>query len=542
MKFLSARGIALTCILSAVLVAAFALPGVAGATTVGKQCSSTAKVKGQGSTLQEEAELLWTEQFNISGNKYACNGTQPATGEKNKPVVEYLHPGSGSGHALRSWGASIKKPEEYIGPEPENAFLGTDEPPNRTQLGEIEKRETTLTPESVETIPVLEGAVAIIANLPEGCQATSKSNAGRLVFNDSTLEGIYRGSITKWSSITENGDKLSALAAKIAKVTVTNKSTKLTVASGGFPGVKVGYKVTGTGILVGTTVVSISGNELELSKAAIKTSPEAGETVTFTAACNAETAITPIVRRDGSGTTHIFKRYLNLINTAKFTDEEGKEVTWGEISEGGANTQWPAGVVTKEHKGAETCEGSPCMVTTVAETPSSVAYVNLADVRSNGAFSKKSLEGGPKFQKFWVPLQNKEGEESYQDPASNKDVEAKASANCAGEEFSNGSAPFPPPSVTAPWDEVTTKLTEPKYTLCGFTYVITLNAYSAFTVPTPTLEEATTVHDYLQFVLNTEGTAGKKGGQSLIVNRDYLPLAKGEVLTEAQNGANRVAF
>ncbi len=542
MKFLSARGILLTCFMAAML-AVFSLAGVASATTVGAQCSSTAKVKGQGSTLQEEAELLWTEQFNISGNKYACNGTQPAKGEKNKPVVEYLHPGSGSGHALRSWGGSIKKAEEYVGPEPENAFLGTDEPPNRTQLGEIEKRETTIAPESIETIPVLEGAVAIIANLPEGCAATSKSNAGRLVLNDSALEGIYRGTITKWSQLTENGDKLSAIKFTVAKVTVKSGSATVTVASGGFPGVTVGLKVTGGGVATGSVVSSISGNELVLSKNATKNSVEAGETLTFTAAsCNAEATITPIVRHDGSGTTHIFKRYLNLINPAKFTDEEGKEVTWGEISEGGANTQWPAGVVTKEHKGAEACEGSPCMVTTVAETPSSVAYVNLADVRSNGAFSKKSLLGGPKFQKFWMPLQNKEGEESYQDPASNKDVEAKASANCAGEEFSNGSAPFPPPSVTAPWDEVTTKLTEPKYTLCGFTYVITLNDYSAFTVPLTTLEEATTVHDYLQFVLNTEATKTKEGGQALVKNRDYLALPKGEVLTEAQNGANRVAF
>jgi ABC-type phosphate transport system substrate-binding protein len=535
MKSLFARGVLPACILSAATVAALIAPGAASATTVGKQCSSTAKVKGQGSTLQEEAELLWTAEFNVSGNKYACNGTQ---GEKHTPAVEYLHPGSGSGHALRSWGASIKKPEEYIGPETENAFLGTDEPPNRTQLGEIEKRESTIVPESLETIPVLEGAVAIIVNLPEGCAATSKSNAGRLVLDDSSLEGIYRGTITKWSQLTENKDALSPLKLTVASVSTTLGSATVTAAS--FPGVKVGMKVTGTGIAAGTTVSSVTGTEVVLSKNATKTGTV---TLTFTAAsCNSAETIVPIVRHDGSGTTHIFKRYLNLINSATFTDEEGKTVNWGEISEGGANTQWPAGIVTKEHKGSEACEGSPCMVTTVAETPSSIAYVNLADVRSNGAFSKKSLQGGPKFQKFWVPIQNKEGEESYQDPASNKDVEAKASANCASEEFSNGSAPFPPPSVTAPWDEVTTKLTEPKYPICGFTYVITLNAYSAFTAPLPTLEEATTVHDYLQFVLNTEATAGKQGGQALIKNRDYLALPKGEVLTEAQNGANRVAF
>jgi ABC-type phosphate transport system substrate-binding protein len=530
MKFLTVRGLVPSCILASAMAAAFVLPSAASATKVGEPCSSTAPIKGQGSTLQEEAEELWRVEFNVSGNVDACNGTQ---GKKNTPKVTYH--GTGSGKGLRSWGASIKVPTEYIGPEPENAFLGTDEPPNRTQIKEIEERETTITPESVETLPVLEGAVALIVNLPEGCVATSKSNAGRLVLNDSSLEGIYRGTVTKWSELTENGDKLSALSVKVAKVVATAGSTTVTVASGGFPGVKVGMTVTGTGIAAGTTVVSISGNSLELSKAATKT--DAADTLTFKATCNAETKITPIVRRDGSGTTHIFKRYLNLINSAQFETEKAEKKNWSEVSEGGENTTWPNGVVTKE-----TGEGSPAMVTTVAATPSSIAYVNLADARSNGAFSKKSLEGGPKFQKFWVPLQNKEGEETYQDPASNKDVEAKASANCANEEFSNGSSPFPPPSVTAPWDEVTTKLTEPKYTLCGFTYVVTLNAYSAFTVPTTTLEEATTVHDYLEFVLSTTATAGKEGGQALIKNRDYLALPKGEVLNEAINGAARVAF
>jgi ABC-type phosphate transport system substrate-binding protein len=539
MKSLFARGVVPSCILSAAMLAALALPGAASATSVGAQCSSTAKIKGQGSTLQEEAQILWSEGpegFNVSGNKYACNGTQ---GSHNKPEVRYLQPGSGSGHALRSWDGELHGGPTYVGPEPENAFLGTDEPPNRTQIGEIESHESTLTPESVETIPVLEGAVAMIVNLPEGCAATSKSNAGRLVLNDKALEEIYRGKITKWNQLTENKDALSALKLTVDSVSTTLGSSHVTAAS--FPGVVAGTKVTGTGIAAGTTVKSIiSGTELELSKNATKTGTV---NLTFTAAsCNSAETIIPIVRRDGSGTTHIFKRYLNLItkageDTETFEDEAGSTVTWGQISEGSANTEWPNHVVTKE-----TGEGSPSMVTTVAATPSSIAYVNLADVRSNGAFSEKSKLGGPKFQKFWAPLQNKQGEESYQDPASNKDVVAKASANCASEEYSNGSAPFPPPSVTSPWDEVTTKLTEPKYTLCGFTYVITLNAYSAFTVPTTTLEEATTVHDYLQFILNTEASAGKKGGQALIAKKDYLALPKGEVLTEAQNGANRVAF
>ncbi len=537
MKFLSARGILPACIISAATVVACVLPSAASA-TLGAQCSGSA-VKGQGSTLQEEAEILWAEDFNTSGNVHACKGSVTST-------VKYV--GTGSGAGLRSWDGELHgspPKSEYKGPEAENAFLGTDEPPNSEQIEKIESEDSLgiQSPRAeVETVPVLEGAVAIIVNLPEGCVATSKSNKGRLVFNDSTLEGIYRGTVKKWSEVKENADKVSAFAKKIVKVKTTIHSKAATVASGGFPEVEVGMKVTGTGIATGTTVEALGpgAEEITLSKEATKT----GEvTLTFTSVkCNPEAAIIPIVRRDGSGTTHIFKRYLNLINSATFKDEAGNTVTWGAISEGGANTQWPEGVVTKE-----TGEGSPSMVTTVAATPSSIAYVNLADARSNGDFSKKADDGGPNFPKFWAPLQNKEGEESYADPASNKDVEAKASANCAGEEYSNTNSkgeaePFPPPSVFEPWDGVTTKLTEKGYTLCGFTYVVSLHHYGDFTTPLPTLTEATTVNNYLNFVLSTTSTAGKQGGQVLIKSRDYLGLPAGEILVIAQGGAARVEF
>ena len=85
--------------------------------------------------------------------------------------------------------------------------------------------------------------------------------------------GLWRGTITKWSEIKDNGDKLS-----------------------------------GTG-------------------------------------CNPETPITHIVRFDGSGTTHIFKKYLGLINktesfpttnfkgdTASCTAKLGPEHTYDETN------------------------------------------------------------------------------------------------------------------------------------------------------------------------------------------------------------------
>jgi ABC-type phosphate transport system substrate-binding protein len=178
---------------------------------------------------------VWDPSFNTSTYKYACSGSK-------KPTVTYDSTSSGTG--LKSWGAEPKEAKE-VSFAPANAFIGTDEPPNASQKKEIESHETTLTPSTLMTIPVAQESIAIIVNLPAGCTATSTAASGRLALNDSTLQGIFAGTVTKWSQITEDGDKLS-----------------------------------GSG-------------------------------------CGAETAITPVVRVDQSGTTHIFKRFLGVINSLR---------------------------------------------------------------------------------------------------------------------------------------------------------------------------------------------------------------------------------
>ena len=110
-----------------------------------------------------------------------------------------------------------------------------------------------------------------------------------------------------------------------------------------------------------------------------------------------------------------------------------------------------------------------------------------------------------------------------------------ADANCADTVYTNGDGvSFPPASTSEVWNEVTTKTTEKKYTLCGLTYDIAFTSYGDY--PGTTLLEATTVNNYLRFVTETAG------GQKLIADRDYLALPKGSVLTEAQAGAASVGF
>jgi ABC-type phosphate transport system substrate-binding protein len=463
MTSFSARRLVSACVVSAATVAALVAPGAASA-SLGAQCSGS-NIGGQGSSLQKLAQELWTKEFNNSTEKHACNGTQ---GTKALPTVAYNPSGSGAG--LKSWG--VKKEEHKY--EATNAFVGTDEAPNPTAKAEIEENQS-IEPHLAKTlasIPVLQAAVAVIVNLPEKCVATSTSNKGRLVLNNSTLEAIWRGTITKWSEITDNGDKLS-----------------------------------GTG-------------------------------------CLPETPIKHLVRLDGSGTSHIFKKYLGLINKStsfETTNLAGESVgarTWNEITEGKENTSWPTAdaVIRPAEK------GTGPLVALTAATPSSISYANLADVRKSTSFIPTL--GGPNKATFWVPIQNKTLEPvTYADPSTDKEVAKLAESNCAKEEYTDGETAFPPASVFESWSAVTTKTVEPKYTLCGLTFDLAFSKYGQY--PLTSLEEATTTNNYLQYVLDTVKETlefpKRNGGQALIKNHDYEPLI-GTVLKEAQKGAALVAF
>ncbi|HTZ85847.1 MAG TPA: substrate-binding domain-containing protein [Solirubrobacteraceae bacterium] len=436
-------------------MAALAVPGAASA-SLGTQCSGV-NVTGQGASTQKLAhQTVWGPGFNTSKSKAACAGLK-GQGSLGKPEVKYTSTGSGAG--LESWGAN-KHAAVY---DATNGFIGTDEGPDANQKKEIEENETTVTPNTLATIPVLQLAVSVIVHLPENCVATSKKNAGRLELNNLTLEGIYRGTITKWSQITEDGDKLS------------------------------------------------------------------GE------GCNPESTITPIARKDGSGTTHIFKRYLGLINGASFTTEKEESKTWNQIAEGPENTTWPKAANIVKPTGT----GGGALVAKVAETASSIGYAGLPDARANGGFTPGAGKGGPGTSKFWAPLQNNglgTTKQKFADPASNGDAEATADSNCKSTEYTNGEVAFPPSSVFEPWNAVTTRTIEKKYPLCGLTFDLAFSSFASF--PGTSLGEATSVHDYLKFVVDTKGG----GGQKLIAGHDYLALPKGAVLTEAQEGAAAIGF
>ena len=163
------------------------------------------------------------------------------------------------------------------------------------------------------------------------------------------------------------------------------------------------------------------------------------------AGCNLETPIVPVVRKDGSGTTHIFKKFLNLTNAAAMASEDGKEHTWAELAEGSLSKTWPTAAKVV-HAAEETNTG---MLKEVAATPGSIGYPNLADARNpvNGGFTGQSP------QRFWVELESSKKEKTtskgvkitrkYVDPSKNKDTAGSSESNCKDTEFSNEKGNLP---------------------------------------------------------------------------------------------------
>ncbi|HME02559.1 MAG TPA: substrate-binding domain-containing protein [Solirubrobacteraceae bacterium] len=467
MASFSTRRLRTACILGAIAVAAFAAPGVASAKTLAR-CSGIQSFTGAGSTLQKLANVtVWGPQFNVAANSASC------TGAGTEPKLTYKSIGSVQG--MEEWGLNGHKFEVTT------SFVTTDEPPNATQKGTLEAAGSKL-----ETVPVLQGAVAMLVHLPTGCKAEDNEGDGRLDLGNKTIEATWAGQLKTWKALVET-----------------------------------------------------------------KESVEAGDTIT-PATCLTET-IKHIVRKDGSGTTHIFKKYLAVINGSRtFEVEEPKSGTktagqnWTTIDEGTLNQSWPVETAVTQ----ETGEGGGALVETVEEDPSSIGYANVADARAKTkkvglvtyTFAPRAGDtGGKGTEVFWAPVENKAAAgakvATYADPSTDLEASEKPTqANCLETEYTNGTKAFPPKKTGDAWNEVTTSLTEKNYTLCGLTYDLGYDKYGSTAFGAAGLATATTVKDYLEFVLST----GVGGGQERIGNnQDYLPLTA-KLDTEALAGAGKI--
>jgi ABC-type phosphate transport system substrate-binding protein len=447
MRSFTARRLLLVCSLTA-CAAALIAPGVASAGFTTGHCEG-ASIKANGATLQKKAQELWNKEFNNNALENACELKAGA------PTVTYT--GTGSGPGLESWGNGAGAGKGNFSAE--NAYVGTDEPPNKEQKEAIEKEGTG---GKLLTIPVVQGAVAIIVHLPTGCTVKDKVAPGRLVLSNGTLEKIFHGTLTAWTAIRDSKEKVKG---------------------------KKG-------------------------------------------ACNVP--IKRVVRLEGSGTTSIFKKYLNLAQGEEFNVEGVGLTTWKKLAESNVNTTWPEEKADPVIRG----KGGGGVVKEVEATPSTIGYAVIADARA--AF------GAPTAEKFWAEIQNgtfmkgKKVLPTYAEPANNGETTTKGSANCAETLYTDGKNKFPPASTEAVWNEVTTSLTEPHYTICGFSYDLSMTKFEGYGVASgheATDSSSRTALDYLNFALT--------GGQPLLEGNDYLGLpenAAGKVLKIAREGVAKISF
>jgi ABC-type phosphate transport system substrate-binding protein len=443
-------------------------------------CSTTAeKIKGEGSSLQNEAEEKWRPDFNTSKAPSACNGENGAGG---KPTVEYKKEASSVG--MKKWGFGGATREDA-----NTQFVGTDQPPTEAQTAEMLTNGGTLEATHLETIPVVQEAISVIAHLPEGCTATStetKVSPTRFFLTNKQLEQVFAGEITKW--------------------------TEITGASGAGK-----YKITWKGE-------------------------------------SCDQTIERVVRGDGSGTTSIFKKYLNSILP---TPAEFGGKTWLQSAEEIENTTWPneAGDPVVRGKGgageASTSSGGK-LAEWVHAHAGTIGYAGIADARAKkdagteseratGNYWVETQYGGtaekPKLGEPATTPAGAGGEGSYNSPV-------KSNANCEAEKYTDGTSTskFPPANTQVSWTQVTTALDQKHYSICGLSYILAYDKYSLF--PEFTQAKTETVSDFVKFVL---GTGTEEGQGVLAVKSDYLKLpeaskASKSVLAIAQAGAERIGF
>jgi ABC-type phosphate transport system substrate-binding protein len=568
MTYLSARRMLSACVVSVAAVAALTAPGTASAATdLTHQCAGS-NIKGLGSTFQAPAqEPVWNLDFDKSAspadtNVLACAG-QTGQGSLETREVKYETLGSdaGSGACLKDFGAG-EAPKYGVRSGEGFPFCGTDEAPSAKSLGEMEadNENKTSEPESIESLPVLQGAVAVIVHLPTGCKAQNKVKEtktgaplelGRLALDDLTVLKIYRGEIKDWGEV---------LAAQ------------------------------GTGH--GEDAMTCKYGVFHETKEEEEEATEEGKNDT----------INVVVRTDKSGTTHIFKSFLAQVEEREGLSEFKAEAfplditeenvakenackaalpeetkSFKAVQEGCENQRWPtaAHIIRPIFRPGSKVQkigykGNPGVVYEVNFTPSSIGYADLAVAREENAFSancqgakahpasecggenKKGTETkvGEQSEKFWAVLQNsKTVGETYTDPSTNGDVEAPAQSFCASTDFiGKVGETIPPASTRVPWNTVKAALVESDYSLCGLTYDLALRVYKPFlehiasgAMTTEEEEkgkaEAQTVRDYLLWEVN----ASADGGGAYIKNHDYekLPTA---IQKKAETGIKEIGW
>lgn len=216
-----------------------------------------------------------------------------------------------------------------------------------------------------------------------------------------------------------------------------------------------------------------------------------------------------VTRHDVSGTTFVFKTYLNEINKGTLCDSK----TWKTLSEPANNTEWPECKGPKVMKPTESGGGKEAEL--VAKTADSIGYANLGDAR-------KQYKSGGSYK--WLKVENQNTATFVQPGIGSKEPEENANeANCSGTHYGQG-----PSKATADddWSAVNgahpgngTETNE-NYPICTLTYDVGLVSYAKAAFAEP--KDGNVAEEYLHYVV--------EGGQSTLPKHDYGEIEPASVV------------
>ena len=383
-------------------------------------------IKGQGSTLQESAQQrIFMPSFNAKAHA------------EGGEVTEYRGTGSAG---MDAWGLPFGFGANFTAWQ----YVGTDQPPNPAQKKVIEEAAGGA---KLLTIPTVQAAVAIVIHLPKGCSKATSANRkspDRLVLANATLEGIFTGTITRWSEVTDDGDAL----------------TCETEAERGSPI---------------TRVVSAEGS----GTAAILKK--------YLYQLNQETV-------DG---TQTWDGLAEEDSNTRWPHEETRIVRGkgdSGIVAAVAQTYGSIGYASLPQAYASSCfRGPSCETEIVAEK---------SKVTMTGG------EGGQGFWAFVQDNGLRTTGAKYKSPESKGKDGAEGASDCKGADYANGVATeYPPESAEAAWNEVSAVPYNKAYPLCAFSYDLSLSRFGLTpALVQPSELEVAVLKRYFNYMV-TEGHA-----------------------------------
>lgn len=429
------------------------------------------------------------------GFPYTGTGSAPATNCTNFRAdgkkVRYTSIGSSGGR--NSWAANGNPASRDV----TAAFVGTDEPLDPTEEANVETVGLSSTGSQVESFPVAQGAVAIMANFPDGCQMAGVSGYRQATLTN--LEAVFYGSKSKWGHL--------------------------------------------------------------MASNALVPTPETTDTPRATGTSDptscAQQPVERVVRLDGSGTTFAFKKVLDE-NHAHTTSGPGRWSSGAtDYLAPGNNTVWPATVSNPASTGGGavasyvgTHPGSVGYADLATARSAGFDFDNSVSDKKvwlslTVPASDEATSGKPTYTND--PSKDPMSQ-AYRNTQSAPFNVVRKGANCSAAPASGGTSDrdyldllgaSAPDGTNDNWFEVTgarPSYRKYDYPICSLTYVLAYQKYSR--VPGFPEPQARSVFDYVRYLVSTDA-------QKRLLALDYqgLPDAGAHPLRPiASAGVGRISF